>query len=250
MQRLNRPTHAPLGTAFFLFVSLAIIPVSLKAAGLQLGFSPRLSAAIDIWRQFAEVFSPNTQAGAGSEVAALISSDRDPSTAAENQALPQRDYASDGEVAEVSRQFPEIPAVVAPAANTPRVASTKLAPRNQSRNQSMAKQGESNLAMNVERTAQVLRAFSADKAESAMRLELLNRFEKCIIPRGFDPNGSIKDLPIPKSFRMLIRLKQAAATSLTGAECKVRTALAPAGRFKLERASLMSTPAAPDNCDL
>jgi len=45
MQRLNKPAHAPLGTAFFLFMSLAIIPVSLKAAGLQTGFSPRLSAA-------------------------------------------------------------------------------------------------------------------------------------------------------------------------------------------------------------
>lgn len=252
MQRLNKPAHAPLGTAFFLFVSLAIIPVSLKAAGLQVGFSPRLSAAIDIWRQFAEVFGPNYEAGTGSELAALITSDGESSNVAGDEACPLREYACDREVEEEYRPLPEITAAFAPTANAPRAACIKLAPRTQSK----PKQVESDVAaaeirVNVEKGARVLRALSADKAEAALRIELLNGLEKCLIPRSFDPSGSIKGLPITKSFRMLIRSKQSAAPAVTGiAECKVRTALAPAGRLKLERASLNSTPGPADNCDL
>ncbi len=252
MQRLNKPAHAPLGTAFFLFVSLAIIPVSLKAAGLQVGFSPRLSAAIDIWRQVAEVFGPSYDAGTGSELAALITSEGEPANVAGAEACPLREYACDREVEEEYRPLPEITAAFAPTANAPRAACIKLAPHNHSK----AKQIESDVAaaeikVNVERGARVLRAISADKAEAAMRLELLNGLEKCLIPRTFDPSGPIKGIPIPKNIRMLIRLKQSAVPSVIGAaESKVRTALAPLGRLKLERASLNSTPAAPDNCDL
>jgi hypothetical protein len=84
----------------------------------------------------------------------------------------------------------------------------------------------------------------------AMRVEVLKVLEKCATSRSADVNDSIKNLPIPKSFRMLVRFKQPAVPSITGAACKVRTALAPAGRLRLERASLNGTPASPDNCDL
>lgn len=251
MQRLNKPAHAPLGTAFFLFVSLAIIPISLKAAGLQVGFSPRLSAAIDIWRQVAEVFGPNYDAGTGSELAALITSGGEPANVAGDEACPLREYACDREVAQEYRPLLEITAPLAPTANTPLAAGIKLAPRTQSK----PKQVESDVAaaeirVNVEHAARVLHALSADKAEAALRIELLKGFEKCMIPPSLDPSGAIKGLPIPKSFRMLIRLRQSAAPSVIGAvESKVRTALAPVGRLKLELASL-NTPAAADNCDL
>jgi hypothetical protein len=249
MQRLNKPAHAPLGTAFFLFVSLAIIPVSLKAAGLHVGFSPRLSAAIDIWRQVTEVFGPNYDASTTSELAALITSGGEPATVAGEEASPLREYACDREVEEEPRPVPETPAAFTPTATAPRAACIKVAPRTQS-NPRRLESAATEITVNTGPGARVLRALSADKAEAALRIEVLNGLEKCLIPRSFDPGGSVKGLPITKSFRMLIRLKQPAHAITGVAECKVRTALAPAGRLKLERASLSTPPAAPDNCDL
>ncbi|SRR5258708_18476846 len=251
MQRFNRSAHTPLGTAFFLFVSLAIIPVSLKAAGLQLGFSPRLSAALDIWRQIAQTFGPNYEAGSGSDLAAFISSDGEPSQAAEDEACPQRQYACDREVEESSATFSEIPAAFVPAVNGQRVACLNAGPRNRSKDKRL----ESSVAAvqfssNIESSARALKALSADRAETTLRVEVLKILEKCALSRSTDVNDSIKNLPIPKGFRMLVRFKQPAVPSITGAACKVRTALAPAGMLKLERASLNSSPAAPDNCDL
>ena len=251
MQRFNRSAHTPLGTAFFLFVSLAIIPVSLKAAGLQVGFSPRLSAAIDIWRQIAQAFGPNYEAGSGSELAALISSDGAPSKAAQDEACPLRQYACDREVEELSLTLPEIPASFVPAVDTLRAACSKAAPRNQLK----ARRLESGVAgmeisSSIEKSARAIKALSGERAETALRVEVLKILEKCALSRGNDVNDSIKNLGIPKTLRMLVRFKQPAATSVSGAECKVRAVLAPAGRLRLERASLNSTPAAPDNCDL
>lgn len=251
MQRLNKPAHAPLGTAFFLFVSLAIIPVSLRAAGLQVGFSPRLSAAIDIWRQIAQSVGPNYELGSGSELAALISSDSLPSTAVEDEACPLRQYACDLEVEESAQVLPEIPAASVPAAIARRTTCSKAAPQSQSRQSRVI---SNVLAMEITSNAgdsvKALKALSAERAEAALRVEVLKILERCAVTRRSDVSGSIKSLGVPKSFRMLVRIKQPAAAVVTGAQCKVRTALAPAGMVKLERASLNATPAAPDNCDL
>src|SRR5262249_22194851 len=64
MQRLNKTAHAGLGLTFFLFLGLAIVPFSLRAAGVQVSISPRLSAAIDVWRQIADVLGSGYQSGA------------------------------------------------------------------------------------------------------------------------------------------------------------------------------------------
>jgi len=63
MQRINRPAHAPLGAIFFVVVSLAIIPVSLRVAGVG-SLSPRLAAAIDAAQQVTQIFGT----GYGAEV--------------------------------------------------------------------------------------------------------------------------------------------------------------------------------------
>lgn len=255
MQRLNRPTHTPAGTAFFLFVSLAIIPVSLKAAGLQVGLSPRLSAAIDIWRQVAQAFGPNYETGSGSELAALISSEGAPSKPADVEACPLQQYACDREVEASFQTSPEIPAAFVQTPEAHRPVCSKSATRNQLKPRQLEAgvvpvELGPNIEPNIEESARALRALSAKRAEVAMRMEVLKILEKCATSRSFELNDSIKNLPIPKSFRMLVRFKQPAVPSVTGAACKVRTALAPAGRLRLERASLNTTPAAPDDCDL
>jgi len=249
MQRFKRSAHTPLSTAFFLFVGLAIIPVSLKAAGLQV-FSPRLSAAIDIWRQVAQTFGPNYEAGSSSDLAALIGSDAAPSQAAD-EACQLRQFACEREIEDSSGTLSETPSVSIPVVNSLPVNCSYAAPRNRSR----ARRLESSVAgmqisSDIENSARALKALSADRAEAAMRIEVLKVLEKCAVSRRSDLSHSIKKLGMPRTFRMLIRFKQSAATSVTGAQCKARAALAPAGRLKLERASLNSAPASPDNCDL
>jgi len=256
MQRLNKPAHAPLSTVFFLFVSLAIIPVSLKAAGLQMGFSPRLSAAIDIWRQIEQSFGPNYEPGSGSELAALISSESAPSKTVESEACPLRQYACDREVEDSSQTMSEIPAVFLTAAAAQRIGCSRTAARVQPKPRRLDSDvvamefGSQEFSSNTEASARAIKALSAYRAEAALRVEVLKVLEKCAVSGRPDLSDLVKNPGIPKSFRMLVRFKQPAAVSVTGAQCKVRTALAPAGMLKLERASLNSSPAAPDNCDL
>lgn len=247
MRRLNRSTSAPIGTAFFLFVGLAIIPVSLKAAGLQLGFTPRLSAAIEIWSQVAEVFGPNYGVASGAELAALITSDVTPSPAASDDRCPLQQYACDREVEEASPASQEVTMASTQAAKAPRT-TCKLASRTYAR----AKVVETGfmpaeISVNIGAGPRGFHEFGDRRAEATMRREVLNKLEKIINHRDFDQT-SINPLPLPKSFRMLLRLKQPAVSSVTGAECKARAAMEAAGRF--ERASLKSTPADADNCDL
>jgi hypothetical protein len=61
MHGLNRTAHAPRSAAIFLFLGLAILPVSLKVAGFRVGFNPSLSGAVDAWQQMAEVFGAGSQ---------------------------------------------------------------------------------------------------------------------------------------------------------------------------------------------
>ena len=48
MQRINKQTTAPFGLAF-IFLGLAIVPVSLKAVGVNFNFSPRVNAVASAW---------------------------------------------------------------------------------------------------------------------------------------------------------------------------------------------------------
>lgn len=48
MQRINKQTTAPFGLAF-IFLGLAIVPVSLKAVGANFNFTPRVNAVASAW---------------------------------------------------------------------------------------------------------------------------------------------------------------------------------------------------------
>ncbi|HEX5735112.1 MAG TPA: hypothetical protein VF131_19935 [Blastocatellia bacterium] len=48
MQRINKQTTAPFGLAF-IFLGLAIVPVSLKAVGVNFNFTPRVNAVASAW---------------------------------------------------------------------------------------------------------------------------------------------------------------------------------------------------------
>ena len=248
MRRLNRSTAAPLGTVFFLFVSLAIIPVSLKAAGVRLGVHPRLSAAIDIWAEVADVFAASYGTTGGSELAALIVPDDNQQSTSSGDDCPLKQYACTGQVEESSlvRTASEIAPMSLSQPFKPTRAVCKLTSRARTTSQQVASSiSTPEITIKVDTDVQAFRALEHRKVEAAMQREL----KRVINVQGFDQT-SINSLPIPRNLRMLIRLKQSATTSHAGAECKARAALDGPVKAKFDRASLSRTPAAPDNCDL
>lgn len=66
MYRTDR-SIAPLGLAVF-FLSLAIVPVSLRVAGYDVSVSPSLSAAVEAWRGIAGVLGNSSQPASDTEL--------------------------------------------------------------------------------------------------------------------------------------------------------------------------------------
>ena len=104
-------------------------------------------------------------------------------------------------------------------------------------------------SVNVDAGARGFWALTDEKAETTIPPEVLNRLHRIANAHHLN-QSSIDSLPIPKSLRMLIRLKQSATSSVTGAECKARAALDAPIKARLERALLHGAASAPDNCDL
>lgn len=67
MVKTDRP-NAPLGLGL-LFLSLAIVPVSLRIAGYDVNVSPSLSAAVEAWRSVAGVLGTSSQSPGDAELA-------------------------------------------------------------------------------------------------------------------------------------------------------------------------------------
>ena len=67
MYRTDR-SSAPLGLAVF-FLSLAIVPVSLRIAGYDVSVSPSLAAAVEAWRGIAGVLGNSSQPASDTELA-------------------------------------------------------------------------------------------------------------------------------------------------------------------------------------
>ena len=63
MQRINKQTTAPFGLAF-IFLGLAIVPISMKAVGVNLNFAPRVNAVANAWNRITGgVASPHQPLG-------------------------------------------------------------------------------------------------------------------------------------------------------------------------------------------
>src|SRR4030095_834895 len=112
MQRLNRSAQAPRGSAFVLFLSLALVPFSLRAAGVNVSFSPSLSAATDAWQQIADVFVQGYHPAGAVDSATLTNHDREPLRAFDSSACPGREFACAREVCESSAPAEEVSGVV------------------------------------------------------------------------------------------------------------------------------------------
>jgi hypothetical protein len=246
MQRLNRAAHAPVGAAFFLFLVLAILPISLGVAGVQVSFNPRLSAAMDAWQQIAEVFGASYQPGTASNLSVVNALESDSSIPIDGSTSPSKEFAC-------SRR-PETLTTILNDVRDPRVTKAcarRASPRVESLHSPAAKQVASVVVASFKSQARVIGVLGAVKLDTVTREEMLKSFETPVLKPSFEAVAEIKNLPIPKSIRLLVRMKRAAAaSSAKTAECKVFSALASSRSHECERAMLTSMPVtSPDNSE-
>jgi hypothetical protein len=248
MQRLNRSTPAPRTSAFLLFLGLAIVPISLKAAGIQVSFNPSLSAAADAWQQIADVFGSGYQPARVFDSSTPTDQAKEPSRAFDSSACPKREFACAREANELSAPVAEVSKVRAPQAEATRRGCPKAA-----RALAVPAAVEQSIAAasreGLQTYGRALGTLSAVKLEAVAHGSLLRNDALLMdIERHFVE----RKLVIPQSLRMLVRVKSQAIPSATkAAQCKVRAALDSARRIERERAILTSLSSSnPDNCEL
>ncbi|SRR6266404_1217480 len=247
MQRLNRAAHAPVGAALFLFLVLAILPISLGVAGVQVSFNPRLSAAMDAWQQIAEVFGASYQPGTASDLSVVNASESDSSIAIDRSTSPSTEFGC--------ARRPEALTTTLNDASDPRVLKAcprRASPRVESRHSLAANRVASVVVASFNNQARVIGVLGAVKLDTVTREEMLKGIEMQVLKPIFEAI-EIKNLPIPvsKSVRALVPMKRAAAaSSAKTAQCKVFSALASSRSHECERAMLTSMPVtSPDNSE-
>jgi hypothetical protein len=247
MQRLNRAAHAPVGAALFLFLVLAILPISLGVAGVQVSFNPRLSAAMDAWQQIAEVFGASYQPGTASDLSVVNASESDSSIAIDRSTSPSTEFGC--------ARRPEALTTTLNDAPDPRVLKAcprRASPRVESRHSLAANRVASVVVASFNNQARVIGVLGALKLDTVTREEMLKSIETQVLKPSFEAI-EIKNLPIPvsKSVRVLVPIKRAAAaSSAKTAQCKVFSALASSRSHECERAMLTSMPVtSPDNSE-
>ena len=247
MQRLNRAAHAPVGAALFLFLVLAILPISLGVAGVQVSFNPRLSAAMDAWQQIAEVFGASYQPGTASDLSVVNASESDSSIAIDRSTSPSTGFGC--------ARRPEALTTTLNDASDPRVLKAcprRASPRVESRHSLAAKLVASVVVASFKNQARVIGVLGAVKLDTVTREEMLKSIETQVLKPRFEAI-EIKNLPIPvsKRVRVLVPMKRAAAaSSAKTAQCKVFSALASSRSHECERAMLTGVPVtSPDNSE-
>jgi hypothetical protein len=247
MQRLNRAAHAPVGAALFLFLVLAILPISLGVGGVQVSFNPRLSAAMDAWQQIAEVFGASYQPGTASDLSVVNASESDSSIAIDSSTSSSTGFGC--------ARRPDALTTTLNDAPDPRVLKAcprRASPRVESRRSLAANRVASVVVASFNNQARVIGVLGAVKLDTVTREEMLKSIETQVLKPSFEAI-EIKNLPIPvsKSVRVLVPMKRAAAaSSAKTAQCKVFSALASSRSHECERAMLTSMPVtSPDNSE-
>jgi hypothetical protein len=250
MQRPNKSPHAPRGTAFFLFLCVAIVPISLRAAGFRVGLSPSFSAAIDAWHQITDVFGPGYQPASGADLSAPADATREPLKALDSSACGRSEFnlACETEQLPVSvRDVLKVHSPQARPAQGPCPSATSHAAANSTPVGSEVVSAASRTGL--EKRTRAFEALSDIKFERVTREDLLTSIEKHLIERRLE---TVNNLAIPQSLRMLVRVKLPTIPSATKSpECKVRAALDSARRIERQRAILTGlSSTSPDNCEL
>ena len=250
MQRINRSAHAPVGTAVFLFLGLAILPVSLKATGVQISFSPRLSAAAEAWQQVAEVFGASFHPAPESQLSVV----REP------ELVPEIEQTGSLAVTESVCKRASSDST-APQIEGSGARNTKANPRAQSAKMSLRRSVSMNHLLTTVATEEVNTSFGKNpsmfgalealKVAKLKQVKLPINIDQPLFNFSFDPVVELKRKPGTRNVSVLVRLNKAVAgMSSKAAERKVFSAMATARRRECDRASLSgSTLAIPDHSE-
>lgn len=250
MQRIKRSAHAPVGTALFLFVGLAILPVSLRATGVQISVSPRLAAAMDAWQQIAEVFGASYHPTPASELSVVRELDSAPAESSVSPGSTKSACASRAEVS-TGTELDATEAGSVKAALARRAASRPALRRSLSSNQVALLAAADALKASFEKQAPAIGALGALKVATLKRGELLKSIDKRLFKSTFGPIDEVRKFPGSKNIRVLVNLRRAVAgSSAKAAERKVFLALASARRRECDRALLTGlTTVTPDHSE-
>ena len=249
MQRINKSGHSSVGTAFFLALGLAILPFSLKFAGIQVSFNPQLSGATDAWQQISEVFAASYHTGLPADLTVNQEQPADQQQGSEECIDSASQYACNGQLEE---EFDTISNISKP--QTPNATcSSRTVKTHVKRVTASAPPVASivvagtvmqHLALNVVNAlnfATDQRIARIKAREVQRKTEFLNNIEMELFKNGIPGLTSTKNVTVPKNLKVQVRFKKP-ATGETAAQCKVFSALSLERRRQCDRASLMSLP--------
>ena len=178
--------------------------------------------------------------------------DIDPSNPIESPVRPSSEFACAqkaeewaGTVADVSE------ARALKAAPVRRASSESASRRSRPSNQVVLVVAAEAIKASFEKHAPAFGALGALKLATLKREELLNSIDKQVFKQTFEPIGEVRNLPVSKNMRVLVRVKRAAAgSSAKTAECKGFSALASARKHECDRAILTGmTTGSPDHSE-
>jgi len=249
MQRINKSGHSPVGTAFFLVLGLAILPFSLKFAGIEVSFNPQLSGATDAWQQISEVFAASYHTGLPADLSVNREQEKDQQQDSEECTDSASEYACNGEPDE---EFDTISnsskAVVPDTTCTKRTAKARVKRVTASVPvasivvagtlvRHLALNAVNSLNFTSEQRIERLKA-----QEVQRKTEYLKNIEIELFKNGIPAVNFTKNTSIPKNLKVSVRFKKPASASGENTACKVFSALSLEHRRQCDRASLVTIP--------
>jgi hypothetical protein len=258
MQRLNKSQNAPVSTALYLVLGLAILPFSLRFAGIQLPINPSLSGAMDAWQQISEIFAASQNPVVISDPSVNQEEDSEQRCSDEHSIDPTSQLAWYVEAKKGCDTFGVISAV-----HTPRTINTRRATTNRSKRASAPEQPVASIviagseirqmalnalnALNITGEQRIERyktqQFHA-KAElfKSRKSELLKNID-IQFQNGFSGIAGPRNIAVPKNLKVTVKMKRpASASGQSTAQCKVFSALSQERRRECDRAALISLP--------
>ncbi|HSE36381.1 MAG TPA: hypothetical protein VLG74_03705 [Blastocatellia bacterium] len=244
MQRINRSAHAPVGTAVLLFLGLAIVPVSLRAAGVRISISPRLAAATDAWQQVAEVFGASYHPAPPAELSVVRDLNGGPSTIESSQCTRSGYFAC----AQEPRELPSTAVEASDVLSLKSSPERRSAPKPAARRSLSSHQVEIVIAAeaikaSIEKQAPALEALGALRVSTFKRGELIKSLDKRLFKQTFRPIVEFRSPVDSENMKVFVHLRRAVAgSSAKSAERKVFSALASARRRECDSAILTGVP--------
>ena len=260
MQRFNKSAHAPVGTAFLLVLGLAILPFSLRLAGIQVMINPRISGAMDAWEQVSEAFAASFHPGLSADLSVNQEQGTEQQNGPENCAEAMSQYACRGELIEESDTISDISQVEVPvdvpkaictrrvgptrakrvAASAPPVASIVIAG---SVMKHLALDAVNALSFTAEHRIEQRKTQESQKKSEFLKKEFLEKIDTELFKNGIQLTPSAKNITLPKNVKVLVRVKKpASALGQATVQCKVFSAMALERRRQCDRAALISDP--------